>query len=437
MAKAEARVKSLTKRVVDAARPEARRYVLWDEKLKGFGLRIEPRAPAEGPPLKTFIARYRAGGGRTGTLRQKTLGRYGTVTVDEARTAARKLLGAASAGADPLGDAKAQRQAGITVAEVCDWYFAEVDAGRLLGRRGNRIKPSTIVSDKSRVEAHVKPLIGSRAMRSLSLPDLEEMQANIAAGKTARKVRGKRPRGGVARGGGGAGGRTLAMLRAIFEHALRRQLIAANPAKGARLAVGRRRAARLSIDDFHSLGEAMRTSKEGPTALAAVRLLAMTGLRRNEALGMRPEWLMEAGAINFPDTKAGPQIRPIGRAAVKLIKQQIAINDSEWVFPAERGEGHFIGLPKVLKRLCATAKLKNITIHTLRHSYASIAAELGFSELVIAGLLGHSAGSVTSGYVHLDTALVAAADRVSATIAAALGGNATSAVVPLKKKAIQ
>ena len=71
--------------------------------------------------------------------------------------------------------------------------------------------------------------------------------------------------------------------------------------------------------------------------------------------------------------------------------------------------------------------------HTLRHSFASIAADLGYSELVIAGLLGHSAGSVTSGYVHLDSALVSAADRVSTTIAAALAGKETAVVIPLRE----
>jgi len=435
MAKAAPRVWSLTKRTVDAAKPETRRYVIWDEKLKGFGLRVEPR-PNGGVALKTFIARYRAVGGRSGTLRQKTLGRFGTVTVDEARTAARKLLGAASAGADPVGASRAKRQAGMTVAEVCDWYFREVDAGRLLGRRGRRIKASTLLSDTGRVAVHVKPLIGKRSMQSLSLSDLEEMQAHIAAEKTARKAGGKRPRGGIATGGGGAGGRTLAMLRAIFEHAVRRQIIATNPARGARLTASRRRIVRLSIDDFRALGAAMRKVDDKSTAVAAIRLLALTGFRRNEALALRPEWLIEAGAINFPDTKAGPQIRPIGRSAVTLLKRQIArARPSEWIFPAERGDGHFVGLPKVLARLCQAAQLHKLTIHTLRHGFASIAGDLGFSELVIAGLLGHSAGSVTGGYVHLDAALVTAADRVSAVIAGALDGRSDAEVISLQKGA--
>ena len=79
------RVQKLTKRVVDAAKPEANRFIVWDSELAGFGLRVEPTG------RKTFIARYRAGGGRTGTLRQAKVGRYGTITIEEGRALARKL----------------------------------------------------------------------------------------------------------------------------------------------------------------------------------------------------------------------------------------------------------------------------------------------------------------------------------------------------------
>jgi integrase len=109
----------------------------------------------------------------------------------------------------------------------------------------------------------------------------------------------------------------------------------------------------------------------------------------------------------------------------------------EWLFPADRGDGHFVGLPKVLARVCRQAKLGGVTLHTLRHSFASVAAEIGYSELVISGLLGHSAGSVTSGYVHLDKALVTAADQTAATIAAALDGKGPAEVVPLRRAAQQ
>jgi integrase len=103
-----------------------------------------------------------------------------------------------------------------------------------------------------------------------------------------------------------------------------------------------------------------------------------------------------------------------------------------WVFPAKRGDGHLIGLPRVLGRLCARAGLKDVTVHTLRHSFAAAAAELGFSELTIAGLLGHSVPGVTARYAHVpDSALVAAADRVSARIGATLDGRGEADVLSL------
>src|SRR5262249_24762658 len=110
--------------------------------------------------------------------------------------------------------------------------------------------------------------------------------------------------------------------------------------------------------------------------------------------------------------------------------------NSRWVFPADRGDGHFIGLPRVLARLCARAGLKGVTVHTLRHSFAATAAELGFSELTIAGLLGHTVPCVTARSAHVpDATLVAAADRVSARMASALDGKAMTEVTPIRPDA--
>jgi integrase len=109
--------------------------------------------------------------------------------------------------------------------------------------------------------------------------------------------------------------------------------------------------------------------------------------------------------------------------------------DGKWVFPADRGDGHFIGVRKVLGRACKRAEIEGVTPHVLRHTFASVAGDLGYSELTIAGLLGHASGSVTAGYVHLDAALVSAADRVSAVIAAALDGKPDAQVVSIVKRA--
>jgi site-specific recombinase XerD len=146
--------------------------------------------------------------------------------------------------------------------------------------------------------------------------------------------------------------------------------------------------------------------------------MLLTGFWRKEVLGLERLWFSrKEHCIRFPDTKSGAQIRVLGESAMACIESLSGCEGSPFVFPADWGDGHFIGVVRVLDRICLKAKLKGVTPHVLRHPFASVAGDLGFSELTIAGLLGHSARGVTQGYVHLDTALVVAADSVSAEIA--------------------
>ena len=246
-------------------------------------------------------------------------------------------------------------------------------------------------------------------------------------GRRGKSARNWKERGVESRstGGNGVAARSLGMVRTIFEHARRKRMIGDNPAKGAGKLADRKRQARLSLDQVRSLGRAVREAAaegDNSTALAAIRFIALSGFRRHEALAIEKGWLLEAG-VDFPETKTGAQVRPLGSSAMNVLRSQLKRGGgNKWVFPADRGEGHFIGLRKVLGRVCRRAELEGITPHVLRHTFASVAGDLGYSELTIAGLLGHARGSVTAGYVHLDAALVSAADRVSALIAAALDG---------------
>lgn len=185
----------------------------------------------------------------------------------------------------------------------------------------------------------------------------------------------------------------------------------------------------LSIEEIGRLGAAMRKAEhegvENPTGLAVVRFLLLTGLRRMEALALPWIWVdTRARRIRFGDTKSGPQLRPIGETAAKFLESLPRADNAHFVFPADRGDGHFIGLPRVLARACKAAKLAGVTVHVLRHSFAATAAEMGFSELTIAGLLGHSMPGITARYAHVpDRALLSAANQVSERIAAALEPN--------------
>jgi integrase len=405
----------LTKRIVDALQHDPQRDVfLWDAELRGFGVRVKSSG------TKTFLIQYRNGERRT---RRFVIGQYGVLTVELARDRAQKKLATVVDGGDPSAERRAARE-GMTVAEVCDWYLVEAEAGRLLGRNRRPIKASSVAGDRSRIEQHIKPLIGTRVVTHLRLPDIERLQADIAAGKTARSRSARR--GGQTSGGAGAAARAISTLRSLLNHARRLGLIEQSPANGVRVIASEKLKRRLSAGEVRHLGKIMtQMEREGehPTGLAAIRALLLTGFRRMEVLGMRKAWLEQEGnCVAFPDTKSGPQLRAAGDAAIACLVEQAARGGSPFVFPADWGDGHFVGLVRVLDRVCTRAGLTDVTPHTLRHTFASIAASLGFSELTISGLLGHAPRGITQRYVHLDTALVIAADHVSAEIARLLDG---------------
>jgi integrase len=194
----------------------------------------------------------------------------------------------------------------------------------------------------------------------------------------------------------------------------------------------------LSPDEYRAFGAALDALEEegaNPVAVKAIRALALSGCRRGEIYGLRrTEVDAHNQCLRFDDTKAGQQVRAIGRPVVDLIQ---AVSEKEgvaFVFPATRSDGHLKDV-KVFRKACELAKLNDVTIHTLRHSFATTANELEYSEITIAGLLGHGRHSTTARYTHLiDHALVTAADRVSALIAARMEDREASEtnIVPLR-----
>jgi integrase len=407
----DVKMSKLTVQSVKALDPPSEgQTFLWDTELRGFGVRVIPSG------LKTFVLQYRNGEGRS---RRLILGRFGVVTVEQARNKAKIKLGAIANGEDP---AESGPRETITVAEVCEWYLAEAETGRILGRRNRPIKSSTLAMDRCRIETHIKPLIGQRQIRALKLADIAGMQADIASGKTA-KPRGK-GRGGATTGGTGVAARTVSTLQSLLAHAKLLNVIGTNPAVGVRKLSGNRKERRLSVAEIRRLGEAMRRAERGgerPVALAIVRLLILTGFRISEAQGLQRHWLhSDGGFVHFPDTKSDGQVRVIGPSALKLVASQPVRENSPYVFPADAGEGDYTAAKGCLARLCAAANIADVTPHTLRHTFGSVAGDLCFSELTIAALLGHAARGVTQGYVHIDEALKLAAFRTCEEIAGLL-----------------
>jgi site-specific recombinase XerD len=390
-----------------------------DGSLKGFGIRIQPSG------IASYVVQYRNQEGRT---RRMVIGRVAVLTPEEARQKAKIKLAEATNGEDPSVARKKTRR-GITVAQLCDLYLQEgID----------HVKPSTIVGDRGRIESHIKKLLGNRMVSGLTVEDIERFQADVAAGKTKqpKKTTG---RGNHAQGGRSAAARTLATLSIILSFACRRGVIKINPALSVRKYSYKKRTRFLSHEELKALGKAMTAAvneMKNATAINAVKALLLTGCRRSEILKLPKAWVdHNSRCIRFGDTKTGAQIRPIGLSAIDLFKKQnerkrIDGKKTAWLFFSDRTDRHFVGLPKILASLCARAGLKDVCIHVLRHTFSAVAAELGYSELTIGGTIGHKNGSSTARYAHVpDSALLTAADRVSAHIAAALEGRDSGNVI--------
>jgi integrase len=409
---------------------------IWDPAVAGFGAR---RQAGENV---SYVLMYR----RDGRKRRYTIGRHGSPwTPDSARAEAVRLLGEIIKGADPGADKRGAREA-MTVAELCDAYLADAIAGRLLTRRGQAKKASTLAIDVGRIERHIKPLLGRLAVAAVDRTDVERFMHDVAAGKTAAKAKSAKKRG-LARvtGGRTAATRAVGLLGSIFGYAVRHRMRPDNPAHGLQRFADGKRDRRLSEDEFSRLGTALSEAEEARQdkpeaiwlpALAMGRFLLLSGWRTGEAAALRwPEIDLARRTATLSDTKTGRSMRPLSNPVCDLLKAQPQMAGDR-VFPASRGgPATILHFKKIWPRIAKLAGLPtDVTPHTLRHSFASVAADLGYSEPTIAALVGHTGRSVTSRYVHsADAVLLAAADAVANRISELMGDEKrVAAVVPLR-----
>jgi integrase len=405
--------------------------------VAGFGARRQ-----KGEAVAYFV-KYRTVEGRQ---RWQTIGRHGSPwTPEMAREKARELLGEVVKGTDPSTEKRAARRA-KTVTDLCDLYLADVEAGRLLTRRKVAKKPSTLATDRGRIERHIKPLLGRMTVAAVEQEDVERFMHAVAEGETAARI--KTGLHGLARvqGGKGTATRTVGLLGAIFTYAQRRRMRSDNPVHGILRFADGRRERRLSEDEYPLLGAALRQGEANgiwPPAIAAARFLALTGWRSGEVMNLRwREIDLVRRTVILGDTKTGRSMRPLSHAACDMLKnmpQKKTAGDR--VFPASRGGPETtLHFKKFWPKLAKLATLPaDITPHALRHSFASLAGDLGYSEPTIAALVGHKGRSITSRYVHTaDAVLLAAADAVANCTAELMGApRASGVLVELRPKSIE
>jgi integrase len=422
---------------IKAAQPGDKRIELWDRELPGFGLRIEPSG------VKTFFVKYRAdGGGRSAAQRKMTIGRFGPLTLEQARKQAKTILGGAATGNDPAAELQAKRRE-MKVSELIDLYEEEgcfIQRGK---RQGQPMKPTTKKNTLARLRNHVVPLLGKKRANDLNAGDMEKFVAEVTAGKTARdEIVGPRKRLIVT---GGAGGATKVFcdMSAVFSFAMRREIITRNPcATAAVRRTGNNNDRYLTFEELTRLGEALDALEKDDgvnrKAIDIARLWALTGCRNEEIAALKwSEVELEEGFLVLEDSKTGKSRRPLGAAAVTLLSALAAkrIGTSPFVFPSERGEAHYQGAWRYWDKAVAAANLPGVTPHTLRHTMGSTATSTGEALALTGAILGHSNPRSTAIYAHVQAdPSKRAANRVTKKIAAALSGTAKNSVSRKSKR---
>ena len=440
----------LTKTVVDALTARASDYVAWCGHLPGFGCRVRPSG------RKTFIAQYDFGG-RRGVTRKVTIGAFGTGadpwTVEEARARAGAILADAKRGIDIAG-ANAKQRSEMTIAELCDEYLVEGCDSK---------KNTTIATDRGRIQRHIKPLLGKQRISAVTKLDVAKFMKAVADGKTAVDVRTGKHGRAIVTGGKGAATRTVRLLGGIFSYAIERGYVETNPRVGVKVYADGKGERFLSTHELEKLGGSLREAETAglpwkfnedakakhrptksenarevvsPYAIAAIRLLLLTGCRAGEILNLRWHDVdFERGFLNLPTSKTGAKPVLLGAPALKILAELPRIKGNPFVIAGHKEGKQRSDLKRPWKRITAHAGLPNLRLHDLRHSYASIGAASGMGLGLVGKLLGHASPATTARYSHFaDDPLRRASDSIANTIAAALAGSAEN-VVPIKQGA--
>lgn len=407
----------LTKTTLDTAEIKDKAYFVWCSDLPGFGVRVFPTGK------KTFYVDYY---NQDGQRKRMSIGPFGKLTVEEARKMARITLGDTLRGDDPLLERKTRRGS-LTMSELCDNYLIAAQQGLIIGRSGRAKKSSTLETDAGRIERHIKPLLGKKLVIDLKRSDVSKFIRDVTAGKTAYQGKSERLRGKVVvAGGAGTAARTTGLLGGILSYAVSEGIIEHNPAHGVKRPADQKRDRRLMADEFKALGKALSRAEHLPwQAIAGIKLLALTGCRLSEIVNLSwGEVDIEGQCIRLGDSKTGASVRPLGKAAADLLDGIMPEKARGFVFPGIREpEKPYGSLDGAIDRVMKLASLNGVTAHTLRHSFASVAADLNYSDSTIGAILGHAGSGVTSRYTHrLDSVLIEAANKIAAEIQRQMAG---------------
>ena len=383
----------LTKRRVEGLEPQAKDYAVWDRDVRGFGVRVFVSG------RKSYIVQYRAGR-RT---RRYTIGQHGVLTADEARSEARKLLGSVAKGDDPSGE-RQRRLRAPTVAALCDRYLAEYVA--------EHCKPTTARDYRAVVARNIKPKLGTLRIEDVTRADIVAFHHSLRATPYLAN-------------------RAAAMLSKLFNLAedwgLRTP--GSNPARRIRKFREEEKKRFLSDDEQVRLGQVLRQVHDDGTAslyiVSAIMLLILTGCRLNEIRTLKWEYVTPKH-LELPDSKTGRRRIPLPREAYDILQSLPRRDGNPYVILGESDTAPLVNLQKAWTRIRKLAKLEDVRMHDLRHTYASVAVMNGIDPFTLKEIMGHRNLQTTLRYAHFaDEAVQRAAGSVASRLAGALSRDST------------
>lgn len=378
------RIPRITKRSVDAIKADGTDTVYWDGELTGFGLRVRRSG------RKVYVVQTRV----DGKLRWYTIGAPGVVSADRARARALEILSLAKKGIDPR-DGESKREAEPTVAELTARFLKEYVS--------DHCKPSTQQEYGRSVKLFIDPVIGEMRVSEVQRKDIAALHHGLRDKPYQAN-------------------RTLGVLSKLFNLAevwgWRQD--GSNPCRHVKRYKEHQRERFLSEDEVARLGEVLREAEdEMPSAVAAFRLLLLTGCRMSEIRDLQWE-NVKGDCIELPDAKTGGRVVPLGPEARAVLSAIPREDDNPWVIAGKLPGTHLTDLQRPWRRIRKRADLEDVRIHDLRHSFASRALALGESLTMIGKLLGHTQVQTTARYAHLARdSMQTAASRITESI----GGN--------------
>jgi integrase len=381
--------------------PSQGQTIIKDDEIRGFGIRVTAGG------ARSFVLGYSV----NARERRFILGAFPVLTTAMAREKARKLRQQILDGIDPMAERKAVREA-PTVDDLCRRYDEE---------HLPRLSASSQRQDRSRMRRHLRAAWSARKVADITFADADAL---------IRKV--------TREGGPVEANRLHALGPAMFNLAIKWQYRVDNPFKFVAKNHEQPRTAHAEGEQLHRLFAALAAHPQRQAA-NVIKLMLLTGARKHEVLtARRADVDLERCVWTRPSrhmkTKREHSL-PLSAAARLVFAEQLAVAQSEWLFPQSNGRaGHMTSLQKAWAAICKAAGLTGLRLHDLRHTHASILVNSGASLALVGSLLGHTKSTTTARYSHFyDDVQRAAVERVAVLLEGDPAGEPAQVVALAKR----